>query len=367
MVAIALRARRTGQRAVAEHADDCRPRHRPDGGRGPGRQCVDHQHRAPARSREATSGRRRVARRSPRYRLIGHLHGHRWRRPASRPRTCPRSTLRAGETATVRVKLVGERRPERGDGVRHDAGRARRRADRAPPRQRDDRRDADPRPQGQLGAAAQLGVPLGQGHRRSLRQRHVFRHRRRQPADDDVHDRRREQRRGLGTPDHDVDGTARRRSGNDDAVECVLRRVRLDRRSRREHRHQVGHECRRTAKDCYMGRPADWQAKTFSTDRLLRAVGRDLRDADDAHGHQPGGRSRHAEPVLRIDRRARSSRTRRSSSRRATTRGRIGRRSSRPPCRRSCCRRTATSRTRATTGRGSSTDGWTTRSRPARR
>jgi hypothetical protein len=62
----------------------------------------------------------------------------------------------------------------------------------------------------------------------------------------------------------------------------------------------------------------------------------------------------------------RSSRTRPSFSPRLTTRGRIERRSSRTRCRPSCCRRMATSTTRVTTARRSSTDGWTTSSRPAR-
>ena len=164
----------------------------------------------------------------------------------------------------------------------------------------------------------------------------------RQPPHDDVHARRREQRRGLGPPDDDRHRAARRHPGNDGALERVFGRVRLDRRPGVEHRHQVRHERRCTAKGCIMGRPGGMQAKTFSTDGLLPAVGAELRDADHAHGDQPGGHSGRAEPGLRLDRRRRSSRTRRSSSPRPTTRGRIGRRSSRARCRRSCCRRTAT-------------------------
>ena len=91
-------------------------------------------------------------------------------------------TLRAGETATVKVKLVASGGQSEvtvygtTQGVRADAQIG------TPARQRDHRRNADPGAQSQFGAAAQLRVPLGQGHRRPLRQRHLFRHGRRQPA-----------------------------------------------------------------------------------------------------------------------------------------------------------------------------------------
>ena len=87
-------------------------------------------------------------------------------------------TLRSGETATLKVKLlVGSEKAEvtvygTTEGVRAD------RADRPPARQPANRRDADPRPQGDDAAAPQLGVPAGQGHGRSLRQRDLLRHRR---------------------------------------------------------------------------------------------------------------------------------------------------------------------------------------------
>ena len=38
----------------------------------------------------------------------------------------------------------------------------------------------------------------------------------------------------------------------------------------------------------FMSRPGGWQAKTFSTERFLRAVRADLRHADHAHRDQPG-------------------------------------------------------------------------------
>ena len=63
-------------------------------------------------------------------------------------------------------------------------------------------------------AAAQLRVPPGQGHGRPVRQRDLLHHRRRLAAHDHVHARRREQRRGLGPPDHDRHRAPRRHPGN---------------------------------------------------------------------------------------------------------------------------------------------------------
>ena len=85
---------------------------------------------------------------------------------------------------------------------------------------------------------------------------------------DHVHARRREQRRGVGPPDvgrHDSD---RRRPGDGGALELVLGRVRLDLRRRDQHRHQVGHERSARRWRCSCSVPGDWQAKSFSTDNF---------------------------------------------------------------------------------------------------
>ena len=49
------------------------------------------------------------------------------------------------------------------------------------------------------------------------------------------------------------------------ADQRVLRRVRLDRRPRVQHRDQVGHQQRCAARRLYLARPGGMQAKTFST------------------------------------------------------------------------------------------------------
>ena len=153
-------------------------------------------------------------------------------------------TLRAQETATVKVTLVasggktevvvyGTTQGVRADaqiGVRLDSA--------------DDRRDADSRPQGDDAAALQFRVPAGQGHRRSVRQRHLLHHRRRQPPHHDVHARRRQQRRRLGPPDDAGHGADRRDPGIRGVDQRVLGGVWLDRRPGDEHRHQVGHQQR---------------------------------------------------------------------------------------------------------------------------
>ena len=104
----------------------------------------------------------------------------------------------------------GHRLRHRPQGVRAD------RADRPPPRQRDrsTRRRSS--------AARSATLPLlnsafrqAQGHRRSVRQRDLLRHRRRQPPHHDLHARRRQQRRRLGPPDDDRHRAARRDPGND--------------------------------------------------------------------------------------------------------------------------------------------------------
>ena len=123
-------------------------------------------------------------------------------------------TLRAGETATIRVKLLVAGGHERRHRLRHDRRRARDpqigvrldspRIDETPilGRKVDD------------AAAAQFGVPAGQGDRRSLRQRDVLHHRRGLAPRDHVHARRREQRRGVGPADGDRHRAARRHPGN---------------------------------------------------------------------------------------------------------------------------------------------------------
>ncbi len=119
--------------------------------------------------------------------------------------------------------------------------------------------------------------------------------------------------------------------------------VRLDRWPGAEHRHQVRHQ--RAARRGALPGPA-------------RAPGRPRRSRPTASARrrsatcttpttlerdQPGRRAGRAASGLRLDRRARSSRTGPSSSRAPTTPGRIARRSCRRRCRRSCCRPTATS------------------------
>ena len=53
----------------------------------------------------------------------------------------------------------------------------------------------------------------------------------------------------------------------------------------------------------YMARPGGTQAETFSTDGFCPSSTPELHDAEDAPGDQPGRRARRAESVLRIDRR----------------------------------------------------------------
>ena len=81
----------------------------------------------------------------------------------------------------------------------------------------------------------------------------------------------------------------------------------------------------------YLGRPGGWQAKTFSTDGFCPPSVSTLHDAGArSTAINPADTAGRAEPGLRLDRRADRRRTRRSSSPPPTTRGRIGRRSSRP-------------------------------------
>ena len=260
-----------------------------------------------------------------------------------------------GETATLRVKLlVGSEKSEvtvygTTAGVRADAQIGRRL----------DSPTIDETPI--LGrkithaAALQLRLPPGQGHRRSVRQRHLFRDRRRQPAHDDLH---------LDGVNND-EGWGRQTMLATVPIGAVQEMNVLSNAfsaefgftagPARQHRHQVGHQ------------PAARRRAVHGASRRL--AGQDLRHRPGSARHRSsscttpttldGNQSRRCarcvEPVVGIGRRARSSRTRRSSSRAATTRARIGRRSCRPRCRRSCCRPTATWLTSATTVRGSST------------
>ena len=89
------------------------------------------------------------------------------------------------------------------------------------------------------------------------------------------------------------------------ALERVLVRVRLDRRARAQHRDQVGHQrrARRGAVHDAAGRMA---GRLVLDVGLLRAVGVDLRDAVQPDGHQSRRHPRRAEPGLGLDRRVRS-------------------------------------------------------------
>ena len=175
-------------------------------------------------------------------------------------------TLRSGETATLKVKLlVGTEKTEvtvygTDQGVRADAQIG------VSARQRDDRRDADPRTQGHDAAALQLRVPPGQGHRRSLRQRHLLHHRLGQPPDHDVHARRRQQRRRLGPPDDADDGAARRRAGSGGAHRTRSRPSSAGRPAPRSTSSPSRARTRSAAKRSTWPVPGGWQAKTFSTE-----------------------------------------------------------------------------------------------------
>jgi hypothetical protein len=136
--------------------------------------------------------------------------------------------------------------------------------------QRADRRDADPRPQVHDAAAPQLGVPAGQGHGRPLRQRDLLHHRRGLAPRDDLHARRREQRRGLGPPDGHRHRAARSHSGDHNPLERVLLRVRLDIRPRAQHRHQVRHE--RLPRRRHVPGSSRWLAGEDLLDRRLLPV-----------------------------------------------------------------------------------------------
>ena len=160
------------------------------------------------------------------------LHGGRRHQPDAARR---RIGYRAREARRQRWQ-------ERSHGLRHESGRPFGFADRPAPRQQDDRRDADPRTQDHDAAAAQLRIPPGQGHGRSVRQCDVLHHRRRQPPHHDVHARRRDGRRRVGTSNGVDHGAGRGGAGSRRAHERFQRRVRMDRWPGDEYRHQVRHE-----------------------------------------------------------------------------------------------------------------------------
>ena len=85
-----------------------------------------------------------------------------------------------------------------------------------------------------------------------------------------LHAGRREQRRGLGTPDDADDRAARRRAGSGGAHQRVLGRVRLDGRARDEHRDQVGHE-RAARRSAVPGPPGRLAGEDVFDRRFLRA------------------------------------------------------------------------------------------------
>ncbi len=74
-------------------------------------------------------------------------------------------------------------------------------------------------------------------------------------------------RRAVGTPDDVLDDSGGRGAGDEHHVARVLGRVRLDRERRREHRHQVGFE--RDARRGALPRPSGRHARatTFSADQ----------------------------------------------------------------------------------------------------
>ena len=147
---------------------------------------------------------------------------------------------------------------------------------------RDDRRDADPRPQGDDAAAAQLGVPAGQGHGRSVRQRDLLRDRRRQPPHrpHTCSTARTTTRAGAG----------RRCSPPCRSARCRRSTV-LSNAFSAEYGWTSGPALNIVTKSgtntlhgegLYMGRPGGWQAKIVLDEELLPAVGLHLRHAGDA-------------------------------------------------------------------------------------
>ena len=154
-------------------------------------------------------------------------------------------------------------------------------------------------------AAAQLGVPAGQGHRRPLRQRDLLHHRRRAAA---------ARRRSCSTARATTRaGAARRCSPPCRSARSRKSSVLSNAFSAEfgwtagpgaEHRHQVRHQ--RAARR----RRSTWASRRLAGEdvldrRLLPAVGvRRCVDADHADRDQPGGHAGRAEPGLRLDRRA---------------------------------------------------------------
>ena len=94
-----------------------------------------------------------------------------------------------------------------------------------------------------------------------------------QPAHDDLHARRREQRRGVGPADDAGHRAGGRGPGNLGALERVLGRVRLDGGPRAEHRDQVRHE-RVARRGALPGPPRRHAGEDVLDRRLLPTVRR---------------------------------------------------------------------------------------------
>ena len=211
-------------------------------------------------------------------------------------------TLRAGETATVKVKLVvsGGRNEVTifgtAEGVRADPQIGRRL----------DTAQIDETPilgrKASSAAAAKFGISPGKGNGRPFRQPDVFHHRRRRAPSDDRYARRREQRRRLGPPDGDRDRSARCDPGNHDTFECLLLRIRLDLRPGIQHRHQIRHERFSRRRRCSWSARAVGRRTVFD-EGILSAVRSELRNAEHAQSISPVDIPDALAAVLGLDRR----------------------------------------------------------------
>ena len=101
-------------------------------------------------------------------------------------------SLRAGETATLKVTLFAGAQNDGSHGLRHDRRRPLRPADWTTARQPANRRNAHSRSQGDDSAAAEFSLPAGKRHGRPFRQSDVFRDRRRRSPSNHRFARRRE-------------------------------------------------------------------------------------------------------------------------------------------------------------------------------
>ena len=250
--------------------------------------------------------------------------------------------------AAGRGREGGGRRLRHTEGVRADPQIGRRLDSR-------DRRDADPRPQGDDAAAAQFGLPAGEGHRRPLRQPDLLHHRRRLAPHDHVHARRREQRRSWGRQTMIATvplGAVQEITVLSNAFSSEFGwtagpALNIVTKSGTNELHGEG----------AVPGPAGRLAGEDVLDQgLLPAVGLDLRHAEHARRDQPGGHPDELDqfsgsiggPLVK---------DRTFSSPRPTTRGRIGRRSSRRALPAFVLPADGSLGTRATTGRRWSTAG----------